>query len=79
MARKKELFNDLKLLIVKVLKSGISQRMFAQTFGCAQSTVCKIWKKYHSRNDVRNLHRNSLPGGTSSKQDWKLVDLAKSS
>ena len=43
MARKKELSNDLKLLIIKLLKNGISQRKVAQTFGCAQSTVCEIW------------------------------------
>ena len=61
MARKKELSNDLKLLIFKRLKSGISQRKVAQIFGCAQSTICKIRKKYRSRNYVRNLLRNSRP------------------
>ena len=49
MARKKELSNDLKLLIVKRLKSGISQRQIAQTFGYAQSTVPEIWKKSASK------------------------------
>ena len=78
MAQKKELSNDLKLLIVKCLKSRISQRKVAQTFGCAQSTVCEIWKKYRSRNDVRNLPRSGRPRVTSSRQDRKLVDLAKS-
>ena len=41
MDRKDELSNDLKLLIVKTLKSGISQRKDAQTFGskyCLQNS-----------------------------------------
>lgn len=78
MARKRELSNDVKLLIVKRLKSGISQRKVAKTFGCSQSTVCEIWKKYRLRNDVRNLPRSGRPRVTSSRQDRKLVDLAKS-
>ena len=61
MTRKKELSNYLKLLIVKLLKSRICKRKVAQTFGCALSIVCKILKKYRSRNDVRNLPRSCRP------------------
>ena len=78
MVQKKELSNDLNLLIVKLLKSGISQRKVVQTFGWAQITVCEIRKKYRSRNDVRNLPRSGRPRVTSSRQDRKLVDLVKS-
>lgn len=81
MARKKEWRNgakDLKLLIVKRLKSLISQRKAAQTIAYAQSTVREIWKKYRSSNDVKNLPRSGRPRATSSRQDRKLVNLAKS-
>ena len=78
MVRKKELSNDIIFLIVKLLKSGISQRKVARTFGCAQSTVCEIWKKYRSRNNARNLPQNGRPRITSSRQVRKLIDLVKS-
>ena len=61
-----------------MLKSGISERKVAQTFGYAQSTICEIWKIYRSRNDVRNLLRSGRERVTSSRQDKKLADLAKS-
>ena len=68
-ARKEELSNDIKLLVVTLLKSGISEIKFAQTFGCAQSTVCENWKTNRSRNDVRKLPLISRARVTSSRQD----------
>ena len=69
MARKKELSNDIKLFIVKPLKSEISQRFFQRLLKLSEC---------HSRNDVRNLPRSSRSQATSSRQDRKLVNLTKS-
>lgn len=74
MDQKEELSEDLRLSIVEQLKSGISQRQVAQTLGCVQSYVSKIWKKYCSTNDIKNLSRYGCPRVTSSGQDRKLVN-----
>lgn len=78
MARKKELSNDLKLSIIKRLKEGFTQRKVAQTFSCAQSTVCEIWKKYRATNNVKNRPRSGRPRATTRRQDRKLIEIAKS-
>ena len=62
--------------IVGNVNAGLTQKEAANCYGCSQTEVSQVLRKWHQTQSVDDRPCSGRPRKTNARQDWHLLQMA---